>query len=179
MMLLLDWRCLCENALDRWTLYNRTCSCVQTCKWWKLCTLVWREEPEKFYCMKIYGLHLQANSLHVYPPFFFFFKSYALCRYMYFYWFNEYFWLSWFKNRVYSVIMRWELTGFKTEHVNSHNNLCPTISQTSSLIFLISADPKIMKLVIDVKFSLAFEKRNEGKENQKSENAWEDSQYLA
>lgn len=111
--------------------------------------------------------------------FFFFFKSYALCRYMYFYWFNEYFWLSWFKNRVYSVIMRWELTGFKTEHVNSHNNLCPTISQTSSLIFLISADPKIMKLVIDVKFSLAFEKRNEGKENQKSENAWEDSQYLA
>lgn len=23
--------------------------------------------------MKIYGLHLQANSLHVYPPFFYFF----------------------------------------------------------------------------------------------------------
>lgn len=122
----------CEKALDQWTLYDRTCSCVQTCKWRNLCTLVWREEPEKCYCMKIYGL-LQANSLHVYPFHLFCFLPFALCKYKYFYWFNEYFWLSWFKNRVYSEIMRWELTGFKTDHVNSHNNLCPTISQTSNL----------------------------------------------
>lgn len=35
-----------------------------------------------------------------------------------------------------------------------------------------------MKLVIDVKFGLAFEERNEAKEKEQ-ENAWEDSQHLA